>query len=306
MGSWRRKQMPTNYDEITRENTIKYGTNVNVYGPLLLAKLYSDRTHFIYELLQNAEDAKATWVNFSLFKDKLEFKHNGRLFNVNDVKGICRIAESTKKDDSAQIGKFGIGFKSVFAYTNTPKIFSGDESFCIMNYVHPRKIEKEKIKDNETLFVFPFNHNEVSSDKAFEEISKRLQKLGSRILLFLNNIDGIKWEIENEEFGGIYTRKILSKKKNLRTVQVSSELKDNAQEEKGKWIIFERPTESDGATHKVEIAFKVDKKNTDAKKETKEVIVPVDDSYLVVFFPTEKETHLNSNSLLNFKSLLKE
>ena len=283
--------MPTDYEKIAEENIKKYGTDIDRYGPVLLAKLYSDRTHFIYELLQNAEDTKATWVNFFLFKDRLEFKHNGRLFNVNDVKGICRIAESTKKDDLTQIGKFGIGFKSVFAYTNTPKIISGDESFCIMSYVHPQKIEKEKIKDNETLFIFPFNHNEISSDKTFEEISNRLRKLGSRVLLFLNNIDKIKWEIENEEFGGIYTRKILCKKDNLRKVCVSSEVKAKAQEIE-EWLIFDRPIEFDGATHKIEIAFKIDKINTNIKKETEEVVVPIDDSYLVVFFPTEKETHL--------------
>lgn len=38
---------------------------------------YSDQAHFIYELLQNADDAKATSARFELFKDKLIFAHNG-------------------------------------------------------------------------------------------------------------------------------------------------------------------------------------------------------------------------------------
>ncbi|QGW28902.1 hypothetical protein [Phnomibacter ginsenosidimutans] len=38
---------------------------------------YSDQAHFIYELLQNANDAKATKSSFQLTKDGLYFKHNG-------------------------------------------------------------------------------------------------------------------------------------------------------------------------------------------------------------------------------------
>lgn len=45
-----------NYNEIADENIKKYGTDIGRYGAVLLAHLYSDRTHFIYEILQNAED----------------------------------------------------------------------------------------------------------------------------------------------------------------------------------------------------------------------------------------------------------
>ena len=49
--------MVTNYKEIAVENITKYGTVIDKYGPVLLTGLYSDRTHFIYEIIQNAEDA---------------------------------------------------------------------------------------------------------------------------------------------------------------------------------------------------------------------------------------------------------
>lgn len=46
---------------------------------------YSDQAHFIYELLQNADDAKATDARFELEKDKLLFFHNGkRNFSISD------------------------------------------------------------------------------------------------------------------------------------------------------------------------------------------------------------------------------
>lgn len=43
----------------------------------LLTELYPDKAHFIYELLQNAEDAQASSVSFILHKDYLEFIHDG-------------------------------------------------------------------------------------------------------------------------------------------------------------------------------------------------------------------------------------
>ncbi|MFD2446586.1 hypothetical protein ACFSO7_21845 [Bacillus sp. CGMCC 1.16607] len=46
---------------------------------------YSDQAHFIYELLQNADDAKATTARFVLDRDKLIFAHNGtRRFTVSN------------------------------------------------------------------------------------------------------------------------------------------------------------------------------------------------------------------------------
>lgn len=38
----------------------------------IIANLYSDSTHFLYELLQNAQDAEATSVSFELHPDRLE------------------------------------------------------------------------------------------------------------------------------------------------------------------------------------------------------------------------------------------
>ena len=81
----------------------------------LFDDFYPDKAHFIYELLQNAEDAEATEVNFRLTSTRLMFEHNGRPFDDKDVRAITGIGFSTKKDDVDSIGRFGIGFKAVFA-----------------------------------------------------------------------------------------------------------------------------------------------------------------------------------------------
>ena len=49
--------MPSDYAQISHENETKYGTDVGRYGPRLLGDLYAERAHFVFELLQNAEDA---------------------------------------------------------------------------------------------------------------------------------------------------------------------------------------------------------------------------------------------------------
>ena len=104
----------------------------------LLTVLYSDKVHFIYELLQNAEDVGASKVQFILSADRLEFEHNGnQLFEIEDVESITNIGSSTKVDDVTSIGKFGIGFKAVFAYTSTPEIESGPFHFRIHDMFVP-------------------------------------------------------------------------------------------------------------------------------------------------------------------------
>src|SRR5436309_5392761 len=127
--------MPTDYRAIREENVRLYGED-DWYGELL-AEMYSDRTHFLLELLQNAQDARATRLRFDVLADRLELRHDGRPFNKPDVRGICGLGKSTNVDDPTRIGRFGIGFKSVYAYTSRPEIHSGSEHFAIEKYVRP-------------------------------------------------------------------------------------------------------------------------------------------------------------------------
>jgi len=114
-----------------REQWIRSSKENNFDFDSILAGAYSDPSHFIYEILQNAEDARATKISFNLFNDHLEIKHNGKDFNFDDVEGITGIGMSTKKGEINSIGKFGVGFKSVFAITLTPEIHSGHFHFKI-------------------------------------------------------------------------------------------------------------------------------------------------------------------------------
>ncbi|HET9896536.1 MAG TPA: hypothetical protein VFQ44_16535 [Streptosporangiaceae bacterium] len=204
--------VPTNYDQIRAENIARYGWDTAVLT--LLGQLYGDRTHFIFELIQNAEDAGATELIFELFDDRLEVRHDGRPFTEADVRGICGVGQGTKAQDLTKIGRFGIGFKSVYAYTNTPVIASGDERFRIEKYVRPHAepphAEPPHAEPSHagaagsgetgsgaagsgetgpgTVFVFPFDRPEVPASVAVAEISAALGNIDAEVLLFLSSI----------------------------------------------------------------------------------------------------------------------
>ena len=107
-----------------RRQWVKSSRENNFDFDSILAGLYADPSHFIYELLQNAEDEGAKEILFELFEDRLDVYHNGKDFDLQDIDGVTGIGTSKKKDDLNVIGKFGVGFKSVFAITQTERELS--------------------------------------------------------------------------------------------------------------------------------------------------------------------------------------
>lgn len=162
----------------------------------ILVELYPDQAHFVFELLQNAEDAKAWWVAFHLERDRLLVRHNGRRqFTEEDVDGITSIAKQAKRDDVTQIGKFGIGFKAVFGYTSAPEVRSADYHFRIEDLVVPVPIEPIKLGHGITQFELPFNLPDKPGEACFREIRETLDALDDSAILFLRNIEEIRWQI---------------------------------------------------------------------------------------------------------------
>lgn len=281
--------MALDYRKIRKDKEQEYGTKVGNYGRLLAA-LYSDRAHFIFELLQNAEDALrergSEWegskaVSFKLTKNELRFSHFGRPFNEADVRGICEIAESVKSDDLTAIGRFGIGFQSVYAVTDRPEIHSGPEDFAIENYVLPVATPTIERGVDDTVFLLPLKSN---GESTYDDIVTGLIGFGASSLLFLRQIDEVEWHIEDGR-SGHYLRESKSLDEGIRHVTVIGQM-FGAQDVSSEWLVFSRAvTRDEGrpAGH-VEIAFLLDS--------DKQNIQPVNDSRLIVFFPTTLETHL--------------
>ena len=171
----------------------------------LLTRLYPDNAHFVYELLQNAEDANATKIYFSLQEDCFYFLHNGsKNFSIDDINSITSIGKSQKVEDTNKIGKFGVGFKSVFSYTKTPSVHSSSISFLIKDMLMPSKLESEEIPGQyTTLFIFPFNNSDKSKRTAYDEIFRLFNKLSNNTLLFLNGIQEINWSVGTQDDNSI-------------------------------------------------------------------------------------------------------
>ena len=274
--------MPADYDKIRAENVARYGWDTAVLE--LLGQLYSERTHFIFELIQNAEDAGATGLTFALFADRLEVSHDGRDFTVADVRAICGVGQGTKADDLTQIGEFGIGFKAVYAYTDSPRIHSGGENFRIEKYVRPCAVDPLAEPAAATVFVLPFDRAEVPAAVAVGEISAALANFGVETLLFLRNIERIRC-------CGLLTADVVLARTSVPRAQSGRRVALSSGQALGRgdeeWFVWERPL--DGLGHpaqRVEIAFMV-RPEIDSRR-----LIRRETSPLVVFFPTQKETFL--------------
>ncbi|MDK2941829.1 MAG: hypothetical protein PWP56_1342 [Acetobacterium sp.] len=160
---------------------------------------YSDEAHFVYEMLQNADDAEATEITFDLREDRLIVSHDGKAFTEKDLEGICSISKGTKSDDYTKIGKFGIGFKSVFVYTESPQVFSGDYAFEIRELVLPKRIKNSTTNRKErTTFILPFNAKKTEKI-AKDRIYKKLDSLHEEAILFLQNVKKINTVVGEEK-----------------------------------------------------------------------------------------------------------
>ena len=275
------------YEKICDENKLNYGIKSERVLKIIINQ-YSDRTHFIYEILQNAEDAGASYIKFYLKKDEIRIFHNGRLFDENDVRGVCGIADGTK-DDGTRIGHFGIGFKSVYCYTEKPEIYSGEYHFMIENQLFPSEVPLiSGLRAEETSFILPFDKKQVPPETAYKEIKDALtNKIRAESIIMLSGIKDVKIEIED------YPELILINKKrfplgkgdfkdkvfslSLNTTRYRS-LTDKQYRADSDYLLF-----TDNKKEECIIIFKVEGKEPAAVK----------NSRLYAFFPTARETHQN-------------
>lgn len=276
--------------EINRENGFEDGIK------RLLTDLYPDNAHFIYELLQNAEDARdkarpnssgASVVRFTLSSDSLEVEHDGEgLFTLADVESITSIGVSSKRDDPTSIGKFGVGFKAVFAYTNTPEIHSGGYNFRIRDLVVPEAVGAQT-KTRVTRFIFPFNHPKKSATQAEMEITKGLRELGDNTLLFLKHIRKIEFLLADGSIGSQERIEHGNERIEIHT------LRPNGKKLVSHWLRFEKTVcvadeEGKEKDCRVAIAYSL----TNSAKEGEQSawkVTPLEHGQVSIFFPAEKE-----------------
>jgi len=169
--------------------------------------LYSKNAHFIFELIQNAEDntynGEEPSLSFELVRTDptgtsgshgaIIIRNNEVGFFPNNVDAICAVGKSTKEKTQGYIGEKGIGFKSVFRVTSNPHIISNGYSFCLpehdkvtgLGYIVPRWINEAV--DGTTIgttIILPLDKPEFT----YETIEKMLQDIEPETILFLSKI----------------------------------------------------------------------------------------------------------------------
>ena len=260
---------------------------------------YSDQAHFIYELLQNADDSKATSARFELFRDRLVFAHNGtRRFTVSnpatetedlecgalgDINAITAVGGSNKTDQ-ATIGKFGVGFKAVFQYTATPHIYDPNAFFKIERFIVPVHVDQDypDRRGGETMFVFPFDHDKRSPEEAYADISEKLRSLDYP-LLFLSSLKNIEFEVLG--ILGLYGKAVEEEREfngtNAEFIRLTQNDDENREElyDNRLWLF----TRDDENGHKYSVGYFIDEEG--------HLISKTHSAFC--FFPTKEVTRLN-------------
>ena len=221
---------------------------------------YKDGLTIIKELLQNADDAEASEVNICFdarshtterrklfFPDMCEahgpalIVHNNSTFSDEDFANITKLAGATKQGKHLKIGKFGIGFCSVYHITDVPSFVSRDRLYIFdptlkhlekavknpaqpgkrVNYLsnaikRSRQMEpyeglfkfNSRAKYNGTMFRLPFRTcpSELSStcysSSTITDLVKRIQDCGDKLLLFLQHVKHITVQ-QIDSFSGV-------------------------------------------------------------------------------------------------------
>ena len=260
---------------------------------------YPDSAHFIYELLQNADDAKATSAAIHLTKTGILFKHNGTIrFTVSNpdtyeeditngklghLNSITSIGMSTKAEGSTdnKIGKFGVGFKAVFQFTKTPEIYDDNVCFRLRDYIIPELIEHDHPwrKKGETLFYLPFDSDELPAQKAYSIIESKLRSLNCPIL-FLNHLRGVSWSSENDNVEGVYIKEVEEyvEKGDVQCENILVKSLGNNLTEDNLWL-FTRNVEIENGLYPISVGFYInDKGRVDTQRRPK----------IFCYFPTSE------------------
>lgn len=170
-------------------------------------------THFLLELLQNADDNTYTHcstptINFPYKSGSLRVECNEDGFTADNVEAICDIHKSTKAGSAGYTGEKGIGFKSVFKVADAVWISSLQYTFKLdkreqLGMISPVWVEYPVPTSPEYTSFFL----QLSDDYDEEELVQAIMNFDAAIMIFLRRLRVINFQITKAD-GTEWTRKV--------------------------------------------------------------------------------------------------
>lgn len=177
-----------------------------------MAENYSER--IFVELLQNADDCGSSQICVKQIGKDILYANNGRPFDENDIKAICRSGASSK-ERGKNIGYRGIGFKSTSNLTDEIIIYSNDTYFTFnkrlcaqilaknQNEVPmiriPIPVEKSvELKNRVGEFIGKgYNTVFIFKNAKISDFINELSEINNGYFIFLHNITGCYIDMDN-------------------------------------------------------------------------------------------------------------
>ena len=160
-------------------------------------QLAVDDTHGLMELVQNADDQRASRLRFGLRRTssrrELLAAHDGDPITVSDIVAMCVAFVSTKRNDPGMTGKFGIGLKTLSRLADRFEVHCSPYHFEIAGsklrmISRPRRTKFHDPKSTDTLFVLPLREEELSP-----RIRQWVDSRSAGDLVFLTHLRELSW-----------------------------------------------------------------------------------------------------------------
>ena len=218
-----------NESAVVRAGALNLQRQLNNALKLLSSDLYSKKSHFVLEIVQNADDnayiaGTTPELGFAVSPDRMVVVNNELGFSQENVNAICSVGASSKsKDKTGYIGEKGIGFKSVFTVSNAPEIHSNGYHFRfdrtseanLLGYVVPNWCPPSvPVRPDATTIILP-----AKPGHAFDHAT--LAELDARLLLFLNKLRQLT--LAHEGSTVVFARKEIDRISQLTSTTTSSD-----------------------------------------------------------------------------------
>ncbi len=259
--------------DMVKEGALNLQTQLNNALKLLSEDLYSKKSHFVLELVQNADDndyasGVTPHLTLEVTPSRLVVVNNETGFTESNVKAICAVGASSKsKQTSGYIGEKGIGFKSVFTVSDAPEIHSNGFHFKfdrtaegnLLGFVVPHWCEPHAdIQPDCTTIILP-------AAETYKFSAETLGDLDACLLLFLNKLRQLTLLHNGQHI--IYSRRDVGRFSKLTVTRKSDGNKQKTEE-----IQYVR----------AELTFPMKDKYADEKR------VGIERSTVVLAFPIDK------------------